>query len=224
MEYLNDFFRVVVIGGIALLFIVLLLYTILNWSKLPCIEDEHRKLKPEDVEDLKLVSTPNDHENVFIKMYRDAEAEDRRTRAYQMLAEVLSMEAKPRETEEKEMIKNEKMPELQLGDVVKWEDGAFGMVGKTRIWSLVELDGLIVRDGDGFYNPRKDGFNKDAVERIYRRGTGFDQEDLLSIYKGIHPEHMEGWILWRKPEVREMTVDQISEELGYTVKVVGEQK
>jgi hypothetical protein len=57
---------------------------------------------------------------------------------------------------------------------------------------------------------------------IYREDDGdvFGASTLKSImHKGFRDSD---WLFWKKPEpVKEMTVDQISEALGYTVKVVG---
>lgn len=109
------------------------------------------------------------------------------------------------------------MPELKFGDVVKWDDGSYGIVTKTRIYLLGEMDGLVTAMGIHHTRTEK------PIVRIYRRGDfGFDQEDLRWIYDGCLPSERMHYILWERPEVREMTVDEISKELGYTVKVIGE--
>ena len=113
---------------------------------------------------------------------------------------------------------DKKMPELQFGDVVKFEGGGCGIVGNSRIYLLTTGDGLITHAGVSWH--RSVG---DHVVKIYRRGRAvFDQEDLRYIYEGTHPDLINGYIIWELPKVREMTVDQVSEALGYTVKIVGE--
>lgn len=118
---------------------------------------------------------------------------------------------------EKEMIKNEMMPELQFGDVVKCDEMGYMLVGNTAAYPLMAVDGLYGPQGtrvelkrilDGPYFPL----------RLYRTGaSGFNQHALKAIYNDLGG----GYIIWERPAVKEMTVDEISKELGYTVKVVG---
>jgi hypothetical protein len=118
------------------------------------------------------------------------------------------------EVKEKEMFTSEKMPELQFGDVVKWDDGPYGIVGNTDVHFLTNKDGIMSITGVSR--------SKTAVENIIKvfrssNGEGFRQGELYRIYTGLAA----GFVIWERPEVREMTVDQISKELGYTVKVIG---
>lgn len=112
---------------------------------------------------------------------------------------------------------NTEMPELQFGDVVKCDEMGYMMVGKNAAYPLMNVDGLyspqdtrveLKRILDGPYFP----------QRLYRTGaSGFDQHALKAIYNDLGG----GYIIWMRPAVREMTVNQISKELGYTVKVIG---
>jgi hypothetical protein len=56
------------------------------------------------------------------------------------------------------------------------------------------------------------------VTAIYHKGDGFSAAELTNIVQGrVEPT-------WSRSKVREMTVDEISKELGYTVKVIGDKK
>lgn len=57
----------VVIAGLGFAVLCTIIYYTVYRKRLPCIEDEHRKIKPKDVYSLKLVGTPVDQENEFMK-------------------------------------------------------------------------------------------------------------------------------------------------------------
>jgi hypothetical protein len=114
---------------------------------------------------------------------------------------------------------NTEMPGLMFGDVVKWDDDHYGMVGNDRVYYLINVNGLMGPSGvskDTVANIQNDKH----VVKVYRKSlaNGFDQTDLYSIQQGC----AQRYVIWEKQQVREMTVDEISKELGYTVKVVGE--
>lgn len=115
------------------------------------------------------------------------------------------------------------MPELQFGDVIKYGDNEYCIVGTNRVYYLRSLDKLIVPIERSMR--KLDVQDSPLVEIVYRRGTcGFDQEDLGCIYNEKNLDQLAGYIIWKRPKVREMTVDEISKELGYTVKVIGKDR
>jgi hypothetical protein len=108
---------------------------------------------------------------------------------------------------------NNEMPALQFGDVVKYDDGPYGIVGNTDVHFLTNKDGIMSITGVG----RSKTVVKNII-KVFRisSGEGFRQGELYRIYTGLAA----GFVIWEKQQVREMTVDEISKELGYTVKVV----
>ena len=114
---------------------------------------------------------------------------------------------------EKEDMDN-KMPELQFGDVVKYDDGPYGIVGIHDVHFLTNKDGIMSVTGVSRSNT-----DVRNIVKVFRSdsGEGFRQGELYRLYTGLAG----GFVIWKKPDVREMTVDEISKELGYKVKVVG---
>lgn len=131
--------------------------------------------------------------------------------------EVCEMLAYLQKEKEKEKM-NTEMPRLLFGDVVKWDDDHYGLVANTRVYYLININGLMGPSGvskDNIANIQNDNH----VVRVYRKNlaNGFDQTDLYSIQQGCAKRY----VIWEKQQVREMTVDEISKALGYTVKVIG---
>lgn len=216
LSLIVDVLMWILVSGLAFYILCLIIYCAVHRKRLPCIEDEHRKLKPKDVDGpLKLVSTPMGHENVFMKMYKEGREPPPTIRECVKICEenpeVCEMLAYLQKEKEEEM--NNKMPALEFGDVVKYDDGPYGIVGNSYIYLLSETDGLIQITGVCR--------NKSAVEnivKVYRTsGEGFPQGTLYRIYTGLAG----GLVIWKKPDVREMTVEQIEDQLGYKIKVVG---
>ena len=114
----------------------------------------------------------------------------------------------------KEKKMESKMPAVKCWDVVH-ANNAYYMVGKHEARLLLDIDNMVGVAGCGELSISEVMRNAD---RIYRRSSeGFNQLELLNIIGDCAQCYM----IWKRPEVREMTVDQISKELGYTVKVVG---
>lgn len=116
--------------------------------------------------------------------------------------------------EEKEKEKMNKMPKLKSGDVFKDVNGRWFLV-------VTEKEGYIIDPTNRRISMHYFLETVNPVE-IYRETDGdvFGANTLERIINGKPVDA--SWLFWKKPEpVKEMTVDQISEALGYTVKVVG---
>ena len=115
---------------------------------------------------------------------------------------------------EKELMDENKVPVLRTGDVIK---------DKLGRWILV------MTPHEGYQlNPETSRiefhvFLSHAIPVVIHRDpdTGvFAAYDLLRIIQGKAQQYL----YWKEDTVKEMTVDQISKELGYTVKVIGNGK
>ena len=100
--------------------------------------------------------------------------------------------------------------DIQEFDVVEFRDGRMSLV--------VDLDDAL-EVSDAFISAYKDDL------------TLWDDEyaDIMKVYrpKDNLPTDKSKWkdlpLIWKREEVKEMTVDEISEALGFKVKVVGEE-
>ena len=224
LSLIVDVLMWILVSGLAFYILCLIIYYAVHRKSLPCIEDEHRKLKPKDVDGLlNLVSTPMDHENVFMKMYKEGRETLPTLRECVKICEenpeICEMLAYLQKEKEKEDMKNNEMPELQFGDVVKWATGDYGLVGDTEVWDLKVVDGIVTTMNRCM--ERRKAQTSPAAMALYRGRSvlGFNQPDLRTIVDGKGKLLFE---IWERPKVREMTVEQISKELGYTVKVIGD--
>jgi hypothetical protein len=113
---------------------------------------------------------------------------------------------------EKEMMDKNKVPVLRTGDVIK---------DKLGRWILV------MTPHEGYQlNPETSRIEFHAFLShsipvvIYRDPDSgvFAAHDLQRIIQG---KAQNQYLYWKEAAVKEMTVDQISKELGYTVKVIG---
>ena len=50
--------------------------------------------------------------------------------------------------------------------------------------------------------------------------------DIIDLEPGCYPKDVMGCakLIWKREEVKELTVDEVSEKLGYKVKIVGSDK
>lgn len=118
---------------------------------------------------------------------------------------------------------NNEMPELKAGDVICTSGGFWYLcISPTHFYALC-------RDGERrevvlIYHTTV-SLQLFEITRVYRRTSYFDVSGDGSLYRLLSdPESKESSsaLIWSsKPAVREMTVDQISKELGYIVKVIG---
>ena len=113
-----------------------------------------------------------------------------------------------------------KLPELKRHDVVKTAGNYYYYRGVMDFWKLVYTDGFVhtsenrVADIPSF---------TDTIIEVYRchdDPNGFDQTDLINICF----ECADQYRLWRDRTVREMTMSELKEKLGYEVKIVEEHK
>lgn len=107
-----------------------------------------------------------------------------------------------------------KMPAVKCWDVVHINN-TYYMVGKHGARMLLEIDNMI-----GIAGCKELSIPEvmRGADRLYRRSSeGFNQQELLN----ISGDCAQCYVIWERPKVREMTVDQISKELGYAVKVIG---
>ena len=112
--------------------------------------------------------------------------------------------------------KNNEMPVLKAGDVVHCADGRWALVinhNENGVWGY--------RVEDKTLDSCSRHLTQKQIEEIYR------QDDSSGIFGDIELVELvnsrpEKWLIWkREPTVQELTVDEISEKLGYEVKVVG---
>lgn len=115
-----------------------------------------------------------------------------------------------------------KMPAVKCWDVVHINN-TYYMVGKHGARPLLDIDNMIGVAGCGELTIPEVMRGADTLYRasnirsVSAVAGGFTQRELLNILGGT----CRHFVIWELPKVREMTVDEISKELGYTVKVVG---
>jgi len=111
-------------------------------------------------------------------------------------------------------------PKLKPGMVIRTIQGNWVLIVDRSVGYFVALvDGKIE-----LHNLSADwSLIPEAIQEVYSWCTGFpEHHQLLGLLQ--HGKTI-SLLVWERPEdIREMTVDEISKELGYKVKVVGEQK
>ena len=118
-----------------------------------------------------------------------------------------------------------------------WKEHELELVEEYRMTKKNLKDGDIVtlRNGDrlvlfeeGFTDISEDNSNRlcDLEDLDYNLnfGDGFGRNEDYDIIKVEHPVKYETVYERKEEEVKELTVDEISEKLGYKVKVVGVDK
>ena len=118
-----------------------------------------------------------------------------------------------------ELMENEKMnkiPELKPGDVFKDKNGRWILV-------VTAEEGYSLWPTDGSALSAQCVLENYTPIKIYRKCNGrlFAVESLVKIVAGAGA-YIPFWEASKSPV--EMTVDEVSEKLGYTVKIVGEKK
>ena len=122
---------------------------------------------------------------------------------------------------------------LKPGALVHWVD-SLGTSGYTLVTDQInyfiqtdpKIGGYQVEsDWDGGHSHAvmsyKEWVNTSKITHVWRSNLGDNFPDLAYIMQCIDGE-ADDWIVWEyKSEVKEMTVDEISKELGYPVKVIG---
>ena len=120
---------------------------------------------------------------------------------------------------------NNKMPELKAGDVVCTDGGVWYLcISPAHFYALRRDDER--REVGLMYHTTISQLIFE-ITRVYRREGYFEVggkcESLYSLLSDPDSEENSSALIWSaKPAVREMTVDEISEALGYKVKVVGD--
>lgn len=114
--------------------------------------------------------------------------------------------------------KMDKMPKLQAGDVIHADDKWYLCISETGCYMLTPRQDT----GDVALLYYVEIKRLPQIEGLYRKddGTAFKVYELYSLaMRGMTMRH--GIQVYNNPAVKEMTVDEISKELGYKVKVIG---
>lgn len=107
---------------------------------------------------------------------------------------------------------NMKKSDLKTGMVVEFRSGTKGMILE------IEQFGTLIRHGGGWN--RLSAYSDDLLD-----GKGLEDFDIVRIYRPrieyqtIQQYWHEQELIWQRREPKEMTIDEISEALGYPVKI-----
>lgn len=134
-------------------------------------------------------------------------------------------------------VSKDDMPEIKPGDVVIYECypgdnkphkllhagcAQYGITtngsGDVIIysWGATQTDPKIVKAASAIYRPSNlyYAITTEGLKAIARLPLGEYPEDVNSSAE----------LIWKREEVKELTVDEVSEKLGYKVKIVGKEK